>query len=197
MTPIIILIGLIIALNCVPLLIKRKFPKAKKVVGRILVATTILFLIFTVLKFYGYNLKGNYTFQAIAWSFLVSAILFFTLFKNTKKKLLTVLLLTPLVTWGVMTPLINQVVYEQKFDDQRKIVVTTGGFLACGEIIFITQTKFGIFDKEVLYLDNICLTGIDKIEFTSDTKHLEFLIHHNGELDSENPYLYTIERDEY
>ncbi|QCK16531.1 hypothetical protein [Mangrovivirga cuniculi] len=197
MTPILILIGLIIALNCVPLLTKRRFPKAEKAVMRILVATTILFLIFTVFRFFGYNLKGNYTFQAISWSFLVSAILFFTLLKNTKKKLLTVLFLIPLVAWGVITFTTDRVVYEDKFDDQRNIVVTTGGFLACGENIHITQTKFGIFDKEVLHIDHLCLTGIDKIEISSDSKHLDFLIYHDGELDSENPYNYTLDREKY
>ena len=195
MTAIIIFIGLIIGLNFIPLLIKTTFPTVEKVVVIILISTTILFLTFGAFELYGYKLKGLYTFSTISWIFIVSTILFFALFKNTKKKILTVFLLTPLIVLSILTLILAQVVYEQKIDETNKISVSTGGFLACGEIINITQTRFGIFDKEVFHIDNLCLIGINKIETIKlDDKHAEFLIYHNGQNDSENPYKYDVER---
>ena len=195
MTAIIIFIGLLIGLNCIPLLIKTTFPTVEKLIGRILIVSTILFLTFMVFEFNGYKLKGLYSFSTISWIFIVSTILFFALFKNTKKKILSVLLLTPLLVLSILTLILGQVVYEQKIDGTNKISVSTGGFLACGEIINITQTRFGIFDKEVFHIDNLCLIGINKIETIKlDDKHAEFLIYHNGQNDSENPYKYDVER---
>ncbi|MCB0744079.1 MAG: hypothetical protein KDC67_09255 [Ignavibacteriae bacterium] len=195
MTAIIIFIGLLIGLNCIPLLTKKTFPTVEKLIGRILIVTTILFLTFMLFEFNGYKLKGIYSFSIISWLFIVSTILFFALFKNTKKKILTVFLLTPLITLSILTLILGQVVYEQKIDETNKISVSTGGFLACGEIINITQTRFGIFDKKVFYIDNLCLIGINKIETIKlDDNHAEFLIYHNGKYDSENPYKYDLER---
>lgn len=148
-----------------------------------------------VFEFNGYKLKGLYSFSIISWLFIVSTILFFALFKNTKKKILTVLLLTPLIALSILTLIIGQVVYEQKIDENTKISVETGGFLACGEIINITQTRFGIFDKQLFHAKNLCLIGINKIvTIELDDKHAEFLIYHNGKHDSENPYKYDVER---
>jgi hypothetical protein len=98
-------------------------------------------------------------------------------------------------SWYTYPLVYGQVVYEQRIDENNKISVTTGGFLACGEIINITQTRLGIFDKEVFHIDNLCLIGINKIEIVKlDDKHAEFLIYHNGQYDSENPYKYELER---
>lgn len=195
MTAILIFIGLLIGLNCIPHLTKKTFPTVEKLIGRILIVTTILFLTFMVFEFNGYKLKGLYSFSIISWLFIVSTILFFALFKNTKKKILTVFLLTPLIALSILTLILGRVVYEQKIDETNKISVSTGGFLACGEIINITQTRFWIFDKEVFHIDNLCLVGINKIEITKlNDKHAEFLIYHNGKYDSENPYKYYVDR---
>ncbi|ENA1795671.1 hypothetical protein ABF176_002518 [Flavobacterium psychrophilum] len=195
MTAIIIFIGLIIGLNCIPLLTKTTFPKVEKAVVRMLIAMTILFLTFGILGLYGYSLKGHYTFSTITWTFIVSTILFFALFKNTKRKILTVFLLTPLLVLSILTFILGQLVYERQLDDYNRISVTTGGFLACGEIINITQTRFVIFDKQVFHIGDLCLLGITNIETIKlDDKHAEFLIYHNGKLDSENPYKYDVER---
>ena len=148
-----------------------------------------------VFEFNGYILKGLYSISIISWLFIVTTILFFTLFKNTKKKILTVFLLKPLITLSILTLILRRVVYEQKIDETNKISVSKGGFLACGEIINITQTRFGIFDKDVFHVDNLCLIGINKIETIKlDDKHAEFLIYHNGKYDPENPYKYDVER---
>ncbi len=164
MIAIIIFIGLIIGLNCIPLLTKRTFQKTEKAIKKILAASTILFLIFAIFEFSGYRLKGLYTFSIIIWIFNVSTIVYFAVYKNSIKKLITVFLLTPLIVLSILTLLIGQLVYENKIDKTNNISVTTGGFLACGEIIHITQTRFGIFDKDVYHINNICLIGIKKIE---------------------------------
>ena len=195
MTAIIIFILLIIGLNCIPLLTMTTFPKVDKIVVRMLIATTILFLTFGVFAINGYRLKGVYSFSTISWTFIVSTIAYFVIIKNTKKKIAIVFLLTPLILTSILALLLGQLVYENKIDDTNKIVVTTGGILACGEIIHITQTRLGIFDKDVFHIDNLCLIGIKKIETVKlDDKHAEFLIYHNGKYDSENPYKFDVER---
>jgi hypothetical protein len=95
-----------------------------------------------------------------------------------------------------LTFILGRVVNEFTIDDTNKIFVTTGGFLGCGEELNITQSTFGIFDKEVFHIDsNLCLKGIHKIETSKlDEKHAEFLIYHDGQHDSENPYKYEVER---
>ena len=195
MTAIIIFIGLVIGVNCIPLLIKTTFPKVEKVAVRTLITTTILFLTFGLLELYGYSLKGLYSFSTITCTFIVSTILFFALFKNTRRKILTAFLLTPLLVLSILTLILGQLVYERILDENNRISVTTGGILGCGEIINITQTRFMIFDKQVLHIGDLCLLGINNIETTKlDDKHAEFLIYHNGKLDSENPYKYDVER---
>ena len=160
-----------------------------------LIATTILFLTFGILGLYGYSLKGLYTFSTITSTFIVSTILFFALSKNTKRKIFTSILLTPLLISSILTFILGQLVYERQLDEKNRISVTTGGFLACGEIINITQTRFVIFDKQVFHIGDLCLLGITNIEpIKLDDKQAEFLIYHNGQLDSENPYKYDVER---
>jgi len=195
MTEIIIFIGLIIGLNCIPLLTNTTFPKAEKIILRVLIASSILFVTFTFFVFNGYILKGVYTYSIIIWSFIISTIIYFILFKNSKKKVLTVFLLTPLIVVSIFALIFGKVLKEFDINNETKIIVTTGGILSCGELIRITQTKFGIFDKEVHYESSLCLREINKIETIKlDEKHAEFLIYHNGEMDSENPYKYEVER---
>jgi peptidoglycan/LPS O-acetylase OafA/YrhL len=139
MTAIIIFIGLIIGLNCIPLLTKTTFPRVEKVVVRILIAATMLFLTFGIFRLNGYSLKGLYTFSTISWTFIVSTIACFVSFKNTKKKILTAVILTPLLVAACLTLILGQLVYERQLDENYGISVTTGGFFACGEIINITD----------------------------------------------------------
>lgn len=196
MTALIIFIGLIVGLNCIPLLIKTNFPKTEKVIGKLLVVTIILFLIILIFAFYGYRIKGQYTFLTISLIFIGLTIIYFALFKNTTTKILTTtFLLTPLLVISIFMLLFGQVLKEFHINDNTKIIVTTGGFLSCGELIYITQTKFGVFDKEVHYESSLCLRGIEKIETVKiDDKQVEFLIYHDKTMDSENPYRYNMER---
>lgn len=194
MVVILMFIGILLGLNCIPLLTKTTFPKAEKAIQILLVASALLFLTFSIFAFLGYRLKGIYTFNAISCAFIIAVVAYSALFKSTRKKIITVFLLTPLVVLSILTLKLGQLVYEYKIDESNKIAVTTGGFLACGEIIHISQTRLGIFDKDVHHIDNLCLIGINKIEIVElDTKQAEFLIYHNGENDSENPYRYVVQ----
>ena len=161
---ILIFICIIIGLNCIPFLTKTTFENLEKVIVKVLLASTILFLTFTILKFSGYRLKGLYIFSTITWTFIYSTVLYFALFKNSKKKILTIFLLTPLIILSILALIIGEVEYENKIDETHKISVTTGGFLACGENIQITKSRFIIFDKEVFSTNNLCLKGINKIQ---------------------------------
>lgn len=195
MIVIIMFLGLIVGLNCIPLLTKTYFPAIEKVIVKILIISTILFLTFSFFDFNGYKLKGLYSFPTIGLTFIISTFIFFALFKNTKKKILTVLLITPLIGLSIITLLIGRVVKEFKINDTYYITVSTSGFLACGENIKITKSEFVLFNKEVFYIDNLCLFGIYHIETIKfDDKHAKFLIYHNGKSDSENPYKYDVER---
>ena len=172
MTAIIIFIGLIIGLNCIPLLTKTNFLKTEKVIGKLLVVATILFLTILIFAFNGYRLKGLYSFLTISLTFICLSIIYFALFKNTTAKILTTtFLLTPLLVVIIYMLLFGQVLKEFDINDNAKIIVTTGGFLSCGELIYITQTKFGLFDKEVHYESSLCLRGIEKIETVSKRIH--------------------------
>jgi ABC-2 type transport system permease protein len=191
----VIFLALILGLNCIPLLIKTDFPKAKKVIVRMLVVSTIFFLTFSILEFYGYRLKGFYSFPVIGLTFIALTLIYFGLCKNTHKKVLTVFLLTPLLILCIFTLIFGQTLKEFDINDNTKIMVRTSGLLSCGELIYITKTKFGLFDKEVHYESSLCLRGIKQIKTVKiDDRKIEFLIYHNAEQDSENPYKYDVER---
>ena len=107
---------------------------------------------------------------------------------------MTVFLLLPLIVLGVFTLLFGRTEKEFEINANYKIAVVTGGIMACGELIKITETKFGIFDKEIYHESGLCLQGIRQIKTIKFDKQIaEFLIYHNGKMDSENPYKYEIE----
>lgn len=195
MKEIIIFIGLIFGLNCIPLLTKTTFPRLEKVVVSVLITATIFFITLTIFEFNGYRLKGYYTFPIVIVTLLVSVVLYFILFKNTRKKLLTIFPLTLLFLFGLFMLFLGRPIYEIQIDNKNKLSVTKGGLMACGEIYHITQSRFLIFDKEVFHITNLCLFGTTKIETIKlDNNQAEFLIYHNGKNDSENPYNLKIER---
>lgn len=178
-------------------MIKTTYPKIEKVINRVLIASIILFLPFTFFESIGFRLKGLYTFPTIGLIFIFSGVLYFALFKNSKKKIVTVLILTPLIGLGIVTLSIGREIIGFKIDDTTRMSVSTGGILACGENVVFTQSSHRIFDKEIFKIDNLCLKGIYKIETLKlDEKHVEFLIYHNGDLDSENPYRCNLNRFE-
>ena len=57
------------------------------------------------------------------------------------------------------------------------------------ELIYITQTEFGILYKEVNYESSLCLHRMIKtVTFKMNDNQTKLLIHHNSKRDSENPY---------
>ena len=194
MIAIIIFTGIIISLNCIPLLTKLSFPKTEKVIKRILIASTVLLLIFLTFEINGYKLKGLYTFTMIGLTFIISSLIYFTIFKNTKKKIMIVFLLTPLIVLSIFITVSNKTIYKNAINEKYNIEIREGGFLACGETLKITEPKFGIFDKEVFHESSLCLQGVNKIKVLKfDKKLSKLLIYHNGDMNSENPYLYKME----
>lgn len=191
---ILIFVVLIVGAIYIPNITNKYFPKLESRVGRALIASTVLFLSFSALHIYGYKLKGAYTFPIIVWSFIISSIVFFSFAKNTIRKWLIVLVLLPLLVLSIIMLVMGGTVYEYSIDTNRKILVTTGGFLGCPQNIRFTTTKFVIFDKTAFHGYNPCLDGIQKIgEVKLEGKTIRFLIYHNGEYDSENPYKYKVE----
>jgi ABC-2 type transport system permease protein len=192
---IIVFILLIVFLNSIPFFIKFSSPKSEKLIGKLLVIYSILFLTFFLFSYNGFRLKGQFTFNIIAILFISITIFYFLIFKNTIfKVLLTTFVLTPLLVVSVFTLLFGQKLKEFDFDNNKKIIVTNGGFLSCGEIIHITETQFLMFDKEIYYESSLCLQGIEKIEVEkSYNSQIEYLIYHDGKMDSENPYKYEFD----
>ena len=194
MTAIAIFILIVIGLNLIPQLTKWNFPKTEKAINRILVFTTVAFFVLTVLSFNGYTLKGLYSNSIIGFLFIATTIIYFVFAKNARRKLITVVILMPLILLTLFTFLFGRTIYESKIADGYKIQVTTGGLMSCGELIHLTETKLLIFDKEIVYESSLCLQEIERIETIDfDQNSAEFLIYHNGEMDSENPYKYKIE----
>ena len=78
-----------------------------------------------------------------------------------------------------------------EIDKKHNVQVRDGGFSACGESLFITETTVLIMHKLKYLGNNSCDIGINKtetLEFKEDKP--EFLIYHDGNTEFENPYKY-------
>ena len=196
MTALIIFILIVIGLNLIPYLTKWDFPVVEKAINRVLIFSTVAFLVLTALVFCGYKLKGIYSNPIIGVIFITITILYFVLAKSTKKKLFAVVILTPLILISLVTLLFGRTIYESKITEGYKIQVSTGGLLSCGELINLTESEFFLFEKVIVHENSLCLREIERIETINfDQNSAEFLIYHNGEMDSENPYKYKIENN--
>lgn len=142
MGALILFIATIIGLNCVPLLIKTKFPKLEKVIAGMLITTSFIWLIVIILIFNDYRIKGIYSTLILYMTFIISNVLFFIFLKNTKKKLLAVLIMTPLIFLTIFLSIFGQVIANYRINSDYKIEVSRGGFLGCGEVIKITKSEF-------------------------------------------------------
>ncbi|SFS96383.1 ABC-2 type transport system permease protein [Zhouia amylolytica] len=194
MTFVLIFFGILIGLNLIPGLIKKEYPKTEKIITRIVFYATIIFLILILLSFFGIRFKGLYTNTIIGLTFLISSLFYFATKKNTRNKIKSIVILFPLILAGLYLQFFNQNLGTYKVNDELNINISQEGFLACGEIIRLTKSRLLIFEKELIYDSNQCLRGIDRIEMIEfNDKRAEFLIYHNREMDSENPYPYEIE----
>ena len=196
MTALIIFILIVIGLNLIPYFTKWDFPEVEKAINRVLIITTATFIVLTTLVFCGYKLKGVYLNPIIGVIFITTTILYFVLVKSTKRKLLEVVILMPLILISLITLSFSRTIYESKIADGYKIKVSTGGLFSCGELIKLTEAEFFLFDKAIVQEKSLCLRDIERIETIKfDRNSAEFLIYHNGEMDSENPYKYKIENN--
>lgn len=194
MTVVLIFILIVMGLNLIPQLTKKKFPKTERVVSKLVIISTVTFLIATIFLFNGLRMSGFCISPIINVIFILTVLAYFSIVKNSKRKILIVLILIPLILLSSVTLIFSRKTYELEINNDHKIQVTTGGLMACGETINLTESKFGIFDKEIYHKGNLCLRDIRKIETIKfDEKVAEFLIFHDGEYDSENPYHYKIE----
>ena len=155
-----------------------------------------------------FRFKGKYTTTIIGLTFLISTIILFGLTKKTRTKILSGFLTIPLVIFGISSliwemPIIFFYLLAMPFhppkakfeiDKNHNIEVRDGGFMACGESLFITESTLLILDKIKHVGNNSCVIGINKIETLSfKEKDVEFLIYHDGKTEFENPYKYQPE----
>ena len=194
MIAIIIFIMIILGFNLIPGLAKKRFPKTEKLIERLLIYITITSLILLILSINGLKLKGIHSNFIIELIFIVTVLLYFSINKNTTRKVISIVFLLPLFLLSIYFQFFYKDLGRYKVKDDVNIIVSSEGFLRCGEIIRLTTSKYLIFDNELIYNSNECLRGIYKIETVEfNKKKAKFLIYHSGELDSENPYNYEIE----
>lgn len=161
-----------------------------------LIFCSLLNLGLITLLFNAYHLKGLYTSISIVFLLYILCILYFCLIKITRKKLITVVILIPVLVIASLRFIFGKVIYNHLINDNHKIQVIEGGILACGETIQLSKTAFFIFDKELHTTSAICLWGISKIEVLEYTNQkLILLIYHNGKGEKDNPYRYEIKKD--
>lgn len=184
----------IAALNLIPLWTKGKFQGAERTIIISVIITSAIVLAEAILSVDGYHLKGLYTNKITALAFAVATLLYFSLVRNTKTKVVSFLFLVPLLVVSFYNLLFMWTTYQKRITPGINIEVLTGGLLSCGELIRVTETRFGILDKEIHFETSLCLRGIERIEtIRLANGSAEMLIYHDGEMDSENPYSWTIE----
>ena len=194
MTFILILSIFLIGLNLIPELIKRDSNNLERAIRNILVVSTFLFLTVVFLPLVGLRLKGLFTSRLIGIVFLTTSLAYFAVNKNTRKKVVFVMTLLPLILLESFLLLMNENLGSYEVNDTLEIKVTQEGFISCGETVRLTKSRFFLFDKELVSITDLCLVGISDIETIAiDDSKATILIYHNGEGDSENPYLLEIE----
>lgn len=208
MTLFIVLITIFTGISLVLIFKKYDFPKLEKVIRKISFYSLIGILICVLLLVFDFRLKGKYTTSIIGVIFLLSTILLFGLTKKSLTKILSGILTIPIFIFGILS-LFWEIGFgffylitlpfqapsaKSEINANHNVEVRVGGFLACGEILVITKSEFGILDKQYYAGNNSCVTGIDKIETLDFQENIvEFLIYHDGKTEFENPYKYQSE----
>ncbi|AUC15770.1 hypothetical protein BTO06_11690 [Tenacibaculum sp. SZ-18] len=193
MTTLIIFFLILIGLNCIPYLTKKEFPRFKNIITRGLTISLIIISVIVIFLYNGYRLEGIYSNSFLELTFIIFVLLFFSIVKNNRTKLLKLLVLIPSVCLIILLFIFEQVIAEYEINETYRIEVSESGFLNCGERISITKSELGIFRKRIFTRTDLCLIGINKIETIEFNENdAEFLIYHNGNYDSENPFKYRI-----
>lgn len=208
MTTFLVLIAIFLGTSLVLILTKSDLPKLEKVIKRISFYSLIGISICGLLLVFNFRFKGTYTTTIIGLTFLISTIILFGLTKKKRTKILSGFLTIPLVIFGISSLIWEMPIIffylltmpfhppKAKFEISKKhnIEVRDGGFMACGESLFITESSFLILDEIKHVGNNSCVIGINKIETLSfEENKVEFLIYHDGKTQFENPYKYKPE----
>ena len=193
---ILITLAIIIGINLIPYSAKRNLKKLNQSILKFLIPAVIAFLIVFGMSIVGFKLKGIYGYKILGTAVILGALMYLATCKGVKEKIISNLILIPILLIGIANVLLNNKTGTYKLSEELNIVTSEEGFLGCGETIRLTKPKFLFFDKELKYDSNQCLTGISDIELLRlDDKVVEMLIYHDGKNESENPYNYKIENE--
>lgn len=207
----IILIGLFALVSLLPFFIKFKEPIWLNYLKMAVLIALVGMVLNLGLMHFGYRLKGAYTSWILALVFWGGTLLIFGFSKSPKTQMLAGLLAIP--TYGMA---LLAVVYKptllvfyffwllaqpplatSQVNEEYHIEIRDGGFLACGESLYVMQSHYGVFNKEIYVGNNHCVQGIHKVEMLEhNSEKFVFLIHHDGNALKENPYTYTVHRPE-
>ncbi len=205
MTRFLVVVAIFLGISLLLILTKSNFPKLERVIKRVSLYSLIGVLICAFLSFFDLTLKGNYTKTSIGLSFLLSTILLFGLTKKIQTKIISGIITIPVAIAGISSliwemPIIVFYLLAMPFhppkatfeiDKKHTIEIRNGGFMACGESLFIMESTALIMDKIKYIGNNHCVTGISKIETLEFKENeAEFLIYHDGKTEFENPYKY-------
>ena len=208
MTIFLVLITIALGISLVLILTKPDFPRAENIIKKISFYSFIGTVFCTLLLFFRFRLKGEYTTSIIGLTFLLSTIILFGLAKNSRTKLLSGILTIPIFLVGVLSLFFEMTLFffylialpfeppiaKFEINKNHNVEVRVGGFLACGESLVITESQFGILDKQKYVGNNSCVKGINKIETLEFSEiKADFLIYHDGKTEFENPYKYEVE----
>lgn len=193
---ILIVIAVIVGINLIPYSTKKSLKKLNQLILKFLIPVIIAFSVVFGMSIVGMKLKGIYGDKILGTTLILGALMYLATCKGIKEKIISNIILIPLLVIGIFNILLYNKTGTYKLNEELSIVTSKEGFLGCGEIMRITKTKFLIFDKELKYDSNQCLTGISNIKSVKlDDKFAEMLIFHDGKNDSENPYYYKIENN--
>ena len=182
----------LVGLNLIPQIRKRKNQTFEFKISTLTAASTLVFSLVNLFYFNNLRLKGLYSIPIINLLFVLTVVIYFSFVTNSRLKIISIPILTVFILLGLLTTFFGQLKYEKKIDDTHKIMVTSGGLMSCGQLLYLTRTTCLMFDKEVHYEGSLCLRDITQIDVLRFNNELaEFEIHHNGEL--ENPYRLKIE----
>ena len=181
---------------CRPYLLKAEFPKIQKLVVWIFLVSVFLFSVILSLDLSGYELKGDYTFSILSGITLLAIATFFIRVKNFKRKIVVFLVTLPLILIIILSNVFGHKLSQTPIDENHKLIVFSGGFMACPTHFYIVESQFGIFDKRLKKIDGICFSEIKKVELIDkNAKTVDFLVYHGGEYEMENPHRLQVERN--
>ncbi|MGB5981722.1 MAG: hypothetical protein WBG46_06225 [Nonlabens sp.] len=180
--------------------------KLEKILGRISVLSFIATVICILSLLFDYRLVGRFTNVFIGSSFVISTILYFGLTRYKSLKIITgffsvtfcvAIIIGFVIELWKFPILIVALPFQPpqaRFEvaKQTYIEVRDGGFLACGESLYLTQTAYFLLEKQKYLGNNACVQGISQVNLLSkDSETAKFEIHHNGSRsDIDNPYIF-------